>query len=564
MDAKPQRKTSRIRDENDPSQLRAAAGRRKMMASTAGSKMAAGPSQRLEQPAKRVALADSTRYDATIANKVPDQAAKGGLSKPAVRGKPLAAKTSTASLATGAAKVQQRSEAHIPASKTVVFRDDGANEAQVFASNGVVQSGMGNASRLQGPRKRPFVYRDDPVPDQAQQVALKNEIPESGSGSTSSGVVAPAVASEEIPDALSGCTSPISATTTAVCASGDTPRISQLPSPESFDPRLDEPVNIPVRVTAAAAPRPSVQVAQVPVPTAAPQDTTQYKTYVPPAVGLRAEDIASFHDPRDITGYEKQNDEIIEPGPGGGRVFPVWNDESRREVERAHWLVGESGLYDSEEIKDPNYVPEYADEILDYMLNLDAHYLADPHYMSGQTAINWEMRVTLIDWLVEVHSRFTFVAETLYNTVNIVDRFLSQKTVPVDKLQLVGIVALFIASKYEEIEQPAIDTLVYMVDNAYTREEILQCEAYMLKVLNWEINAPGPMNFLRYVSTADNFQWDIRALAKYFLESTLMDQRFVGCPMHYTVAACYYLARIMLNECEWVCIFTRSIPSRES
>lgn len=43
--------------------------------------------------------------------------------------------------------------------------------------------------------------------------------------------------------------------------------------------------------------------------------------------------------------------------------------------------------------------------------------------------INERMRALLIDWLVQVHSRFQLLQETLYMTIAILDRFLQVKLV---------------------------------------------------------------------------------------------------------------------------------------
>ena len=86
------------------------------------------------------------------------------------------------------------------------------------------------------------------------------------------------------------------------------------------------------------------------------------------------------------------------------------------------------------------------------------------------------MRSILVDWLVEVHLKFKLVPETLYLTVNIIDRYLSLTSVTRPKLQLVGVTALLIASKYEEIYPPELRDLVYICDRAYSKSEILKME----------------------------------------------------------------------------------------
>jgi len=176
----------------------------------------------------------------------------------------------------------------------------------------------------------------------------------------------------------------------------------------------------------------------------------------------------------------------------------------------------------------------------------------NPYYMDNQTEVQWSMRSVLMDWLVQVHHRFNLLPETLFLCVNYVDRFLSCKVVSLGKLQLVGATAIFVAAKYEEINCPSINEIVYMVDGGYSVEEILKAERFMLSMLQFELGWPGPMSFLRRISKADDYDLETRTLAKYFLEITIMDERFVGCVPSYTAAGAHCLARLMLNKGTWV------------
>lgn len=180
--------------------------------------------------------------------------------------------------------------------------------------------------------------------------------------------------------------------------------------------------------------------------------------------------------------------------------------------------------------------------------------------MEMQTEIQWSMRSVLMDWLVQVHNRFSLLPETLFLTVNYIDRFLSCKIVSIGKLQLVGATAILVASKYEEINCPSLDEIVYMVDGGYTTEEILKAERFMLSMLSFELGWPGPMSFLRRVSKADDYDLDTRTLAKYFLELTIMDERFVASPPSYLAAGAHCLSRLILKKGDWVCFF---LPSQK-
>lgn len=175
----------------------------------------------------------------------------------------------------------------------------------------------------------------------------------------------------------------------------------------------------------------------------------------------------------------------------------------------------------------------------------------NPYYMDKQTEVQWSMRSVLMDWLIQVHHRFGLLPETLFLCVNYIDRFLSAKIVSINKLQLVGATAILVAAKYEEIQCPSISEIQYMVESSYKVDEILKAERFMLTMLKFELGWPGPMSFLRRISKADDYDLETRTLAKYFLEVTIMDERFVACMPSFTAAGAHCLARLMLRKGVW-------------
>lgn len=93
------------------------------------------------------------------------------------------------------------------------------------------------------------------------------------------------------------------------------------------------------------------------------------------------------------------------------------------------------------------------------------------------------MRGVLIDWLNEVHHQFHLTLETFHMTVSIIDRYLQEVTQLSRKyLQLVGVTALFISSKYEDLYPAEIGDFVYIADNTYTKKQILQMEKQIIRV----------------------------------------------------------------------------------
>ena len=212
---------------------------------------------------------------------------------------------------------------------------------------------------------------------------------------------------------------------------------------------------------------------------------------------------------------------------------------------------------DAEDLDDPLMVAEYVQEIFEYYKQLEEVTMPNPEYMDHQDDLDWSLRGALVDWLIEVHARFQLLPETLFLAVNIVDRFLSSKVIPLDKFQLVGVTAMFIASKYEEVLSPHIGNFIYVADNGFTVDEVLAAERYTLTVLKYDLSYPNPMNFLRRISKADSYDITTRTIGKYLIEISLLDHRFMSYRQSLVAAAAMYLARLILDRGPWVC---RSLP----
>lgn len=178
--------------------------------------------------------------------------------------------------------------------------------------------------------------------------------------------------------------------------------------------------------------------------------------------------------------------------------------------------------------------------------------MPNPDYISGQTEITWQMRETLVDWLLQVHLRYHMLPETLWIAINIVDRFLSRRVVSLVKLQLVGVTAMFIAAKYEEILAPSVDEFVFLTEGGYTREEILKGEGIILQTLEFNVSQYcSPYSWMRRISKADDYDIQTRTLAKFITEITLLDHRFLPAKPSLVAAVGMYTSRRMLGG-DWV------------
>jgi hypothetical protein len=62
--------------------------------------------------------------------------------------------------------------------------------------------------------------------------------------------------------------------------------------------------------------------------------------------------------------------------------------------------------------------------------------------------------------------------------------------------QLVGVAAMWIASKYQEIYAPECKDFTYVCDGLYTDEQVLSMEMKILRVLQFDLTVPSALSFL--------------------------------------------------------------------
>ena len=169
-----------------------------------------------------------------------------------------------------------------------------------------------------------------------------------------------------------------------------------------------------------------------------------------------------------------------------------------------------------------------------------------PNFIEKQKEINNKMRAIVVNWIIDVHDRFKLLPDTLFLSIIFFDRFMSRiLDIKKEKLQLIGVTSLLIGCKYEEIFSPEIRDFVCILDRTYEKEDIIEQENYMLKVLKFEITFPTSLRYyeiLRILFDIENKYYDYGI---YLLTLCLIDCRF----SKYTQAViattvCFFIKKI--------------------
>ncbi|MEQ2194699.1 hypothetical protein XENOCAPTIV_001774 [Xenoophorus captivus] len=139
-----------------------------------------------------------------------------------------------------------------------------------------------------------------------------------------------------------------------------------------------------------------------------------------------------------------------------------------------------------------------SDDVWIKMLNKELKYVHDKSYLQRHPKLQPKMRAILLDWLLEVSEVYSLHRQTAYLAQDYFDRFmLTQENVDKDYLQLIGITALFIASKIEEIYPPKIYEFAYVTDGACDMWDIQRTELLILTALDWNLCPETPISWLK-------------------------------------------------------------------
>lgn len=173
---------------------------------------------------------------------------------------------------------------------------------------------------------------------------------------------------------------------------------------------------------------------------------------------------------------------------------------------------------------------EYREDIRLYMHEMERYTMSSSQSMDQQPEIRWHMRPCLVDFLVEIHFAFRLRPETLYLTLNIVDRYVSRRIVYIKHYQLVGCAALWIAAKFEDAKErvPTVQELAQICRETYDESAFIQMEGHVLATIQWTLGHPTAEAWLRLMCCDPFVEEDkVQHVARFLMEITLFYREFV-------------------------------------
>ena len=172
----------------------------------------------------------------------------------------------------------------------------------------------------------------------------------------------------------------------------------------------------------------------------------------------------------------------------------------------------------------------------------EARWAVDCDFMEKQERITEQVRSKMVDWLAQMHYNFKLKNESLFLTVNTLDRFLQTRQIANREMQLVSVAAMHTACKYEEIYPPGLQDYVHISDESFTERQLKDKEVDILTALDWNLQLASAYRFLERFAKLAALDAVSTCLAHYLLELGLLDSKMHQHRQSLQAVAAIYLA----------------------
>ena len=148
---------------------------------------------------------------------------------------------------------------------------------------------------------------------------------------------------------------------------------------------------------------------------------------------------------------------------------------------------------------------DYSSDLSDYFSESASAHQCDNMLLRHE--ITSSLRSKMVDWMIEVLSSYKMSEETFFKSVYLMDAYLkhSRATLQVKELHLIGLTAMFLASKYEEIHPLKLEVIFDKIARKkFKKSEILECEAKMIETLMFSLENPSVYDIARLAAGIDD------------------------------------------------------------
>lgn len=172
----------------------------------------------------------------------------------------------------------------------------------------------------------------------------------------------------------------------------------------------------------------------------------------------------------------------------------------------------------------------------------------------GEHQISRELRAKMVDWMIEVISSYKYSEAAFFTSVRVMDSFFQRCKVShkSSDLHLVGVAAIFIACKYEEIYPLKVKLMHEKIAHRkLSREDIIRKEGEIMTVLDFDLVGVNNYELLQHALYVHgvrglleprHFAY-LEKIALYLSKMVMFDMDLMAAYDYSTLAAaCIYVA----------------------
>uniref|UniRef100_A0A0R3RU23 Cyclin N-terminal domain-containing protein n=1 Tax=Elaeophora elaphi TaxID=1147741 RepID=A0A0R3RU23_9BILA len=192
--------------------------------------------------------------------------------------------------------------------------------------------------------------------------------------------------------------------------------------------------------------------------------------------------------------------------------------------------------------------PVYDADIYVYMRHRELTMCPSANFLEFQEEICGEIRRLLVEWICDSAREINLSTESLHMAISIVDRVLNTLQCPREKLQLLGAVALLLASKFEEIYPPEMKEFARITSYTFHEKEIMRMERIVFARVAYQLLAPTSWWFASRLLRMAHVPRIIYCMMRYLLELALLDHTFLDFRPSVIGAASFFLSNVIFKS----------------
>ncbi|KAL8565113.1 hypothetical protein ACOMHN_005316 [Nucella lapillus] len=168
-----------------------------------------------------------------------------------------------------------------------------------------------------------------------------------------------------------------------------------------------------------------------------------------------------------------------------------------------------------------------------------------PNVKGSKRFTAWRIRYILVDWLAEVANNLKMPTLMLLNAVAIVDRCQRAHTFLKAQIQLLGVSALLITSRFMASDILTIREAVWYTDNTYTYENVVEMMGHIVSILKGDIRQVTSRDFREVLESLFALGREGSYVLDYLAELCMLHDYMVPYSPATTAAATILMARIL-------------------